>query len=396
MERGNVLVIGNSGVGKSTLINAVVGKEVAKTGWGTSGTTDKLEIYEPTSDEVPFRVIDTIGFVPNLIKQQSAVHAVKKWSKDCAKKGLEDNQINVIWFCVDGTRSKLFEEDLKALSRAASMWESVPVVVVITKSYAVPDREKNKEMVYKAFAKQKKYASNLKDVIPVVAQIYTLNDTAYAPPEGITQLIDVTNGLMPEGKKAAEKDLAKFILNRKRFLAQTIAATSTAGAAVVGAVPIPFPDAVLLTPIEVGEVNAIARVYGIGKNEQSKQFLNSIVEVGTVGAAAKALISALKAIPGINLAASVINAVIAGVIVTALGEGSIYAFEQVYLGNKDISDIDWVKKIIEGKLSVTLVEKAKPILSTLTDASTKKEIIQVIMELAATVIGKMPEAGTKE
>ena len=122
MERGNVLVIGNSGVGKSTLINAVVGKEVAKTGWGTSGTTDKLEIYEPTSDEVPFRVIDTIGFVPNLIKQQSAVHAVKKWSKDCAKKGLEDNQINVIWFCVDGTRSKLFEEDLKALSRAASMW----------------------------------------------------------------------------------------------------------------------------------------------------------------------------------------------------------------------------------------------------------------------------------
>lgn len=152
----------------------------------------------------------------------------------------------------------------------------------------------------------------------------------------------------------------------------------------------------LLTPIEVGEVNAIARVYGIGKDEQSKQFLNSIVEVGTVGAAAKALISALQAIPGINLAASVINAVIAGVIVTALGEGSIYAFEQVYLGNKDISDIDWVKKIIQSKLSLTLVEKAKPILSKLTDASTKKEIMQVILELAATVLGKKPEAGAKE
>lgn len=59
MERGNVLVIGNSGVGKSTLINAVLGENKAFTGYGTKGTTDKLEIYE--SSEVPFRVIDTIN-----------------------------------------------------------------------------------------------------------------------------------------------------------------------------------------------------------------------------------------------------------------------------------------------------------------------------------------------
>lgn len=54
MKRGNVLVIGNSGVGKSTLINAVLGEEKAKTGWGTEGTTNYLEIYE--SDEIPFRM----------------------------------------------------------------------------------------------------------------------------------------------------------------------------------------------------------------------------------------------------------------------------------------------------------------------------------------------------
>lgn len=387
MNKGNVLVIGNSGVGKSTLINSVLGEEVAKTGWGTHGTTDRLEIYESKNSDVPFRVIDTIGFEPNFIKEQRAISAVKKWSKESSKKGNEDTQINVIWFCVDGTRRKLFDEDIKSLTKAASMWKSVPVIVAITKSYSVPDREENIEMVYQAFAKQKKYGSNLKKVIPVVAQIYTLNDTAYAPPEGISTLISATNELMPEGIKAAEKDLANFVLNRKRALAQTVVTATTAAGVVVGAIPIPFSDAVLLTPTEIAEVNAIAKIYGIGKDEDSKQFLNSIIEVGTVGAAAKALIGALKAIPGINLGASVLNAVIAGVIVATLGEGSIYAFEQVYLGNKTTADIDWVKKIIENKLSLTIVEKAKPVLAKLNDTSDKKAILQTVLELIASVVG---------
>ena len=391
MERGNVLVIGNSGVGKSTLINAVLGDEKAKTGWGTTGTTNRLELYEPENDEIPFRIIDTIGFQPGIIQQQRAIQAVKKWSKECAKKGHEDNQINVIWFCVEGTSRKLFPETIKNMTRAASMWESVPVVVVITKSYSVPEREQNIELVHNAFAAQKRHGSNLRKVIPVVAAPYVLNETAFAAPDGISELIETTNALMPEGLKAAEKDLSKFILNRKRILAQSVVTTATAAGVVVGAVPIPFSDAVLLTPTEIAEVNAIAKVYGIGKDEKSKQFLNSIIEVGTVGTAAKALISALKAIPGINLGASVINAVIAGVIVAGLGEGSIYAFEQVYLGNKSINDIDWVKKLIESKLSIAVIEKAKPILEKLKDASDSKAILKTVLELIATVVGKTDE-----
>ena len=394
MEKGNVLVIGNSGVGKSTLINSVLGKEAAKTDWGTHGTTTKLEIYESEGDQVPFRVIDTIGFEPKYLKERRAVGAVRKWSRDCARKGGENGRIDVIWFCVDGTRSKLFAEDIRRMTRAVSMWKTVPIIAVITKSYSVPDREKNIEMIRKAFEGQKKIRNNLREIIPVVAQIYTINDTAYAPPDGIPQLIDATNALMPEGSRAAAHDLAQFILNRKRVLAQSIVGAATASAVVVGAVPLPVPDGVILTPTEVMEVNSLAKVYGIEGKAGSKHFLNSIIEAGTVGMVAKSIINMLKAIPGVNIAASVLNAIIAGVIVAVIGEGSIYAFEQVYLGKKSVEDTDWVKKIIESRITETVIGKAKPILEKVSGSSDKKELLQAVVELVQAIIGKPLNPGS--
>ena len=379
MDRGNVLVIGNSGVGKSTLINAVLGEERAETGWGTKGTTKELAIYN--SEKIPFRIIDTVGFEPSFIKEFKAINAVKKWSKDCAKERHEDNQINVIWFCVEGTTSKLFPKTLKDLSRATSMWETVPVIVVITKSYSTPERERNIEMVNNAFAKQKRYSKNLRKVIPVVASTYVLNDNAYAAPEGITELIDATNELMPEGIKAGEMDIAAFKLNRKRAMAHGITGVSTTAAVVVGAVPIPFADAIILSPIEIALVNALAQIYGIGKNEESKQFFNSIVEVGTVSVAAKSAISALKAIPGVNLGASIVNAIIAGSIVAALGEGTIYAFEQVYLGKKSVKDIEWVKEMMELKLSSQFIDIVKTIADKITKNTDVKAIEHIIKDV---------------
>ena len=379
MDRANVLVIGNSGVGKSTLINAVLGEEQAETGWGTAGTTKELKIHK--NDDIPFRIIDSVGFEPSFINKHKAIHAVKKWSSESTKDGHRDSQINAIWFCVDGTARKLFPETIKNLSSATSIWESIPIIVVITKSYSIPEREENIEMINNAFAKQKRYSKNLRKIIPVVASTYVLNDSAYAAPEGITELIDATNELLPEGLKAAEKDIYKYKLTRKKVFAQSIVGTSTTAGVIVGAVPIPFADAMILSPIEIVEINALAKLYGINKLQNSKQFLNSIVEVGTVSTAAKTAISALKAIPGINLAASVINSIIAGCFVAAIGEGSIYAFEQVYLGKKTVEDIDWLKKIIESKLSMELIEKVTLISEKITDKTDLKKVARIISEI---------------
>ncbi|MBQ6503522.1 MAG: 50S ribosome-binding GTPase [Flexilinea sp.] len=381
MAKGNVLVVGNSGVGKSTLINAVLGEKKAAADFGIKGTSSEITVYK--GEEIDFNLIDTVGFEPQKAfweLEPKAIKTVREWCKKAALDDDMENDINIIWFCVDGTAAKLFTKTIKDLLRATSVWKEVPIVAVITKSYSQPDRVKNIKMVQDAFAAASKTVQP-RAIMPVIAESFYLSDSVFAPPEGITELMDLTNELLPEGKRIAVDVVAKYKLERRRSFAQAAVLSSTAAAATVGAVPIPFADALLLQPLEVAEINGIAAIYGIRKGDQAKLLKNTIVEVGTISTAAKAAISALKAIPGIGLATSVINAVIASGIVAALGEGSIYVFEQIYLGNKEISDVDWVRKILESQLAGSFVEKMKGVLESVTDGQDMKDIAKQIYDL---------------
>ena len=351
MEHGNVLVIGNSGVGKSTLINAVLGEDVAQTGFGTEGTTKRLEIFE--NKELPFRIIDTVGFEPSIIKEMRAINSVRKWSRGTSDEEKEDRKINCIWFCVDGTAGKLFPKTINSLLRATSMWKTVPIIVVITKSYSEPDRIENKQMVIEAFEKKKRKP---RATIPVVASTFTIKETAFAPPEGITELIDLTNELMPEGRQAATNDLNKFKLNRKRALAYSLVGVSTGAAVGIGAAPVPVADALLLSTLEVGLINGLAKLYEFNKEEIDlfQKTLKLVIPIGAIG---KKAVGALKAVPGLRIGASVIQAIVAGTIVAAIGQGSIYIFEKVYKGEESLSDNEWINKVFDEQFSEEFVEK---------------------------------------
>ncbi|WP_051198304.1 GTPase [Bifidobacterium sp. AGR2158] len=374
--KGNVLVLGNSGVGKSTLINAVIGDDVAKTSFGTSGTTKELSIYE--SPSVPFRVIDSIGFEPSPIAALRAVHAVRAWSRASAKEGNENTRINVIWFCVDGTAAKLFRETIRNLANAVRMWKSVPIVAAVTKSYSQPDRERNVAMVREAFHGTR-IEYNLRAIVPVVAQTYVINDTAFAAPEGVADLIDATMEAMPDGLRGGAHDLQQFKLTRKRMLAQGLIGACVAAGATVGAVPIPIADTLVLSPLELAELNGLARLYGIDKDEDAKQFLDSIVQVGTASVIAHSAISAIKAIPGLNLAASVVNAIVAASIIAALGEGAVAAFEQVYTGRRSMRDLGWVRQLMEEQFGNAYLGKVSAIAEAAQGGG--KDMRQMIIDL---------------
>ena len=373
MKKGNVLFLGNSGVGKTTLINAILGTDAA-TGIGVSGTTKETTTYE--NEEVPFRIVDTMGFEPvKFLQPNKAINDVKKWSKEAATDNDENTNIDLICLCVDGTASKLFPSTIDQFLKSVSLWKTVPIIVAITKSYSIPDREANVDMVEKAFEGKKR---ELKGIYPVVAQSYVISDDYAVEPQGIGELIEGINSLLPDGIQASASDIVKYNLNRKRFLAQSTIVAATGIGVAVGLVPIPFPDAAILVPTETLEINSISRIYGIKNDDKFKTLLKQMVEIGTVSAVARSIIALLKAIPAVNIAASVLNGVIAGIIVAAIGEGSAYTFEQIYLGKKTIDDVDWIKKVLENKMLEEANKKSKTIIESLPENADKDDIVKAI------------------
>lgn len=384
MNFGNVLVIGSSGIGKTTLIKTVLGSDMTVSRADTPKGGERLEVYESLS--VPFRIIDAHDMGKSFLSRQLSIRAVKGWSKQNALDGNADNDIHVIWFCVEGKSRKLIRQQLADLSRATDVWRSVPVIVVITKSYAASEREDNIALVREQYAHTRRRANNLKAVIPVVADTYQLDEATFVAPEGIPELIDATNEALPEGIRAAEEDIASFSLKRRRSVARSIIAASVAAGVTVGAVPLPISDALILTPIETGLVNALATLYGIGGGSASKRLLATILEVGTVSTAAKAAISALKAVPGINIAASVLNAAIAGSIVATIGEGTMRIFERIYVGEKTLDDVEWARELVESRLSKELVAQGTKVVAKVAGVDASKDPLKVLTGLISDAV----------
>ena len=79
------------------------------------------------------------------------------------------------------------------------------------------------------------------------------------------------------------------------------------------------------------------------------------------------------------------NAVIAGGIVAVLCEGTVYACEQVYLGNKSIDDVDWLKRLMEDKFSGDFIVKVTDALNqTANENLDAKKIADLVFKLFST------------
>ncbi|WP_198155917.1 YcjF family protein [Herbaspirillum autotrophicum] len=160
-------------------------------------------------------------------------------------------------------------------------------------------------------------------------------------PMGLSQLVEITTQLFPDGHKNAFVAAQKVDIQRKVDRSHVAVGTAALSAAGIGAIPIPFSDAVGIVPVQVAMILTISGIFGL---KLSEDFVTTIVgsAVTAIGAtvAGRAAVGALlKLIPGVgSLVGGAISGATAAALTTSFGEAYIYALRSL-LSRRSLAEI---------------------------------------------------------
>ena len=248
-------------------------------------------------------------------------------------------QGTLIWYGLDGTKIEEFDEKIKQLSKKIKS-SYLPVMIVI------------------GSIKEEKVLNTQKHYVQMLVHHYHLNQVKAivgVPIQEKEQILSLTKTLIEKSKDEQGK---RGLLKKKRIQSQTVVTSSVSLGLVVASLnPTTLPDATFLAPIEAIMIRSIAKIYEMETKSEAKEFIDTLLQMGTVGLVAKKSIEMIKAIPGIHVGAQVLNGLVAGTIIMLLGEGSTSIFEQIYLGNKTLKDIKWAQDYLQSQLTQTILDQ---------------------------------------
>lgn len=330
----NIIVAGKTGVGKSTLINAVFRDKLAETGMGKPVTDHMRKI---SKKGIPLAIYDTKGFELGRDVQQQ----VKQEVMETISKGLAPQDINkaihCIWYCINTASNRVEPEEiewLKELSKENQITQ-VPIIVVLTQSFSKKNADAMRKMILNENL-------DVVQVVPVLAEDYEIDEAYVARSYGLDVLIHVMGEALPDELMDTLQNVQIASLAEKKKRAQAAIATATLAAAGEGAAPIPFSDCALLIPTQLGMIASITVIFGFDVNKSIlTAFLSSTLGSGGATLLGKTVVSNLvKLIPGVGtIAGGAISAATAGVLTAALGEAYIGIMTLVFNGEMSIDDL---------------------------------------------------------
>jgi uncharacterized protein (DUF697 family)/predicted GTPase len=321
LGRFNLALFGKTGVGKSTLLNSIFGEEVARTGIGAPVTKGSHLYLDKVGH---LGIIDTQG-VEIGKDDREILRDLEKVVKESRKLPLSE-QIHVAWYCVRGMDRRFEDTEADFVRRLDEL--GLPVILVLTQvprrgAHFHPDAVMLAEQV---IARQLPIEGGRPFMTYAKADEFAGQESY-----GLQEVLDATFRVAPEGVHGALTAAQEIDLSRKAGEAQKVigAAVATAGGA--AAIPIPFSDATLLVPIQLGMMAKIAHLYKIKFDRAALMAIVSTTAATQVGRAT--FTGLIKLVPG---AGTVIGGAIgAGVATTftyAMGQAWLRVCQQVHAG----------------------------------------------------------------
>lgn len=313
-NKPNLMLVGVSGSGKSSLINRIFGENVAQVGAGKPITT---QIKKYSSSKSLINIFDTMGYeVKNEGETDNQFEReVYSEIENRQHKALSEH-IHIIWYCIPITNHRIYDYDIHNLHKLSS--SAIPLFVAITKCDEDNETNDGKGEIAEKF--KERLRSN--GISPVqIFETAASGETSF----DLDRLIQVSaDSLEDKNLRKAFVHAQLHNLALKKDEASTIIHTAAVASGAAAAIPIPVADAPIIVSIQVGMALKLANTYGFGIIGESA---TALLQSQIISMAGKQLASSLtKFIPFVG---SAINAAVAVSFTEAIGWGLVTIYENV-------------------------------------------------------------------
>lgn len=334
LKKLNIIVVGKSGVGKSTLINSLFRGNFAETGLGRPVTN---EIRKIEKKDYPLTIYDTPGFELSKGQQNKVKDEILKLIRiGLASRDIND-AIHCIWYCINVGGNRTFDDTEIAWLRElteSNKETQVPIIVVLTQSCPKSKAQEMKTLV-------EKENLDIVKVVPVLAQDIDFDDEYIAKAYGLDKLVDIMSESLPNELQVTLQNMQKASLESKKKYAQIAVATAVTAAFGEGFAPIPFSDALALVPTQAAMIGTITAIFGMNINKSViTGFVSSTIGTAGTTVLGRTVVSNILKLTGVGaVAGGLISGSTAGLLTTALGEAYIKLMEMIYNGDMKSEDL---------------------------------------------------------